>query len=274
MRAPSANVAALVLVLASGARAAPKQPAAVAYDSPAAALRALLARERPRVVAFGEYHEIKGAPKVASALRHFQDELFAEVKPAASDLLVETWVTEGRCGSEEKQVVAKVEETTKRPEATESEIVGLLRHAKEAGLRPHILTLTCAEYASLQPEGAIDYQRLLSLVGDKLRQRIFQLLADKKTRTVLVYGGALHNDLYPEPLLAAYTFGAAVKKRSRDRYLEVDLYVPEYIEKDERLVAQPFWQAYQALGRTDRTVVVRRGAGSFIVIFPRGAAVP
>jgi len=262
--------AALALSTVAGA-----EPEVTSYDSPAAAVRALVAATKPRVVAFGELHELKSATVARSSLRAFTEELVDELARAgAGDLIVETWVTAGDCGKSETTAVAAVEKTTDRPASTESELVTLLKRAKGAGLAPQILQLSCAEYASLQPDGKLDAVRLLQLVNDKLRERIVALLGKRPpARPIVVYGGALHNDLYPIAALAPYTFGRDVARRTRDRYLEIDLYVPELATNDARESATRPVQAYvEAAAKADaagRTIVVRRGRGSYVVFLPR-----
>src|SRR5947209_18448964 len=136
-----------ILFAAAAAQAKPKYELRN-FASPAAALASLLGAH-PRVIAFGEYHEIKGAAPAKSAIAHFQEELLEPLAQGGSDLIVETWVTEGNCGKQEKEGVAEVAETTQRPETTESEVVTLMKRAKAAHVQPHILTLTCAAYRAL-----------------------------------------------------------------------------------------------------------------------------
>src|SRR5207237_1955598 len=82
------------------------------------------------------------------------------------------------------------------------------------------------------------------------------------------YGGAMHNDVFPRKELRDYSYAKPVQKRTKGRYLEVDLYVPEYIEKDEELTGEP-WYPLVANQQPGRTALVRRAANSFIVVFPR-----
>jgi hypothetical protein len=88
-------------------------------------------------------------------------------------------------------------------------------------------------------------------------------------RLILVYGGGLHNDLLPRTELAAYTFGPQVRDEQAGRYLEVDLYVPEYIERDPNMNKEPWFQLYKKRVRPGQTVVIRRMQGSYIIVFPR-----
>jgi hypothetical protein len=261
-------VGALVVVMSLPANADEKLHF---YKSPSQIVAELLTR-KPRVVAFGEYHQIEGGAAVPSAVKRFGDEMLASVAPAASDLVLETWVTEGKCGAVETSAVAKVDETIQRPETTEDELVTLLKRTKAAGVQPHILTLSCKEYAQIQPkDGEIDYVKLLGVVTLHLQVGIEMALADApKNKAVIVYGGALHNDVFPQKELAQFSFAKSVGKRVKGRYLEVDLYVPEYIAGDKKIIAEPWyprWKAAQA-AHPGETALWARSPSSYIVIFP------
>lgn len=258
-------------------------PELAGYDAPAAALAAILKRAEadagsaPHVVAFGEYHELKGSSGVKSALKRFAEQLLAVMQPLTSDLVVETWVTAGGCGKQEKSVVKDVQKTTQRPVTTENELVTLIKQAKAAGVQPHILELACDEYQGLlDKEGSVDYEKMLKLLSDLLAKKIAQVKLRRAAagvqKIVAVYGGALHNDLYPSVDFRPYTFGPSTALAFPGQYLEVDLYVPEFIDKDQALAKEPWFakyaQARRAKAARGQTWVVRRGKGSFILLFP------
>ena len=117
----------------------------------------------------------------------------------------------------------EVARTTERPVETESEIMRLLRRAKELGVAPHVLDIGCDEYKVLAGGGAggsVDYDKLLTITNQHLERAIGQglLLPRAPGRPlVVVYGGALHNDLFPDPTLAKYTFGAPRPRRHARR---------------------------------------------------------
>lgn len=258
----------LVLLLAGVAHAEP--PKLTSFDTPAAALESLLGR-KPRVIAFGEFHEIKGAAKVPSSVFRFREQLLASLKASSSDLIVETWVTDGKCGKTEETAVAKVEESTKRPETTEDEIVTLMKAAKAGGVQPHVLTVTCKQYADIGGNGGeIDYVKLLDTVTTVLRTKIHEVLELRAggDKTILVYGGAIHNDVYPKKELKDFSFARDIEKATKNRYLEVDLYVPEYIESDKELTAEAWYAPYRGLPSSKATLI-KRGPNSFIIVFPR-----
>jgi hypothetical protein len=250
-------------------------PRAVKVASPRAAIATLLP-DAGGVIAFGELHQTRTTAKVRSSLARFTDEILPAVAPYASHLIVETWITRGTCGEEEKHVTEEVARTTERPVETESEIMKLLRRAKELGVAPHVLDVGCDEYKVLAGAGgAVDYDKLLTITNQHLQRAIGQglLFARASGRPlVIVYGGALHNDLFPDPALAKYTFGRAVHAATRGAYREVDLYVPEMVDTTPALKAEPWYRAWQRAGGGASDVVIARSARSTIVIFRRGRA--
>jgi hypothetical protein len=275
-----AGVGVAALLLARPAPAPPPvvAPAPVVASSAAAALSAWLG-DAAGVVAFGEVHQDAATTSTRSSLARFADDILPALAPRASHLIVETWMTTGECGKVETKVTEDIARTTERPKETESEIVRLLRHAKEAGVAPHVLAVTCEEYASLTGGGkgkrkgkGVDYDRLLKLTEKHLETAIRQALLLPRTPErplVLVYGGALHNDLYPARGLEAYAFGPAIFALEHGDYREVDLYVPEFLERLEAMRAEAWFGAWKAFGRERETVVIPRSDRSTIVVFPR-----
>jgi len=265
-----------LLVLLLAAKPAPQVPELRAHPIPSVseALATLLARG-PRVVAFGEIHQTTASLRVPSSLKHFTEELLAVVAPRASDLVVETWVTEGKCGKTEKAVLAEVKKTTERPVQTEDEVVTLIKRAKAAGVKPHILSVSCKEYENIyQGKGGVDYDALLRMTSEKLEAGVREVLGKPgrdDQRAVVVYGGALHNDLVPAEGLSTYTFGESVSKTVGGKYLEVDLYVPEYVEKQKSLQAEPWYRAYKKAARPGQAVMIERRLDSYVFVFPRAA---
>lgn len=248
------------------------------YDSPAEATEALLQKE-PRVMAFGEYHQVKGGPKVPSSLQRFTEQMLGVLQTRSSDLVVETWIPEGNCGKKEEAVVTHVEKTTQRPAVTEDEIVTLVRRAKEAGVKPHALHMSCADYQAVYTPNGVDYEKMLTLLTTQLRGKVEGILKQRGEGkgVIMVYGGALHNDLYPREELKAYTFGPSLRERLGEGYMEIDVYVPEYIQSNAAVRKEPWYPTYQQAVKKQKpgkTVLLTRGPGSYILVFPRAAASP
>jgi hypothetical protein len=258
----------LCVGLCASARAA--EPEIAFFDTPAEAMKELLRRQpSARVFAFGEVHEVSGAPHATPAIRRFSDEMLATL-PAPSELIVETWVEKDTCGKIEHEVRQQVEVMTKRPESTETDIMRLLRLGKARGLRPHILSLSCETYRSLQgKDGQLDAVALLGVVTTELQKQIVGLLG--QADPIVVYGGALHNDRAPRKELAQFSFARAVDQAAHGRYLEIDLYVPEYIEADQAITATGWYQRYASTRKAhpSATALVRAAKGSYVFLFPR-----
>lgn len=283
MTFPAALAGAVALAAAAAARPAPVAgpPAAERFATPAAAVVAAMDRTRfaGGVVAFGELHQTLATAGIPSALRRFTTEIWPSIAGRFSQLVVETWMTTGRCGEAEKAVTADVQRTTERPAQTETEIETLLRVAHQGGVQPRILAIACADYQAMRDGAGVDYDRTLRVTARALETAILRGLvaaaaAARATgpRLVGVYGGALHNDLHPEPELAAYSFVPPVLKATLGHYVEIDLVVPEYAEGSEAVRAQPWWRAYRSARRPGATILVRRAPRSFVVVFPAGAS--
>jgi len=265
------------------ARAGPKAPRIVlrAFDDPGQALSTLLAEARPRVLGVGEIHQSRAQAGVPSAIKRFGQTMIGALQNKATDLIVETWISEGGCGETEKQVVEQVEQTTERPAATENEIVTLLKRAQGLGIRPHILHASCADYEIISGKGGeVDYERLLELTTDKLRDKSLAVLAgpgapeQERPGLLVVYGGAVHNDAAPEPGLDVFAYAPRVRARVGGRYAELDLWVPEYVAGDPEITGSAAY--HKALTRIDqgKTLLLTLGVGRYVIVFPKSASRP
>ncbi len=239
------------------------------FPTAAAALARVLA-SNPRVLGVGEVHAKTDGPAGPTTLARFTNELFPVLAPHTTDLVLETWRLDGTCGPQEERVATKVAEDTKRPEATKSELVLLVEAAVKANVRPHDLAISCDEYATLLgPDGEIAYDALLRLLTVKLGA-FAQQGFDTKDATVVLYGGAVHNDVAPGEGLAAYSYGAAAA--ARGAYVELDLYDPALVRESPALVEDAWAPLLQATG-PDHVLLYQRRPDSFVLLLPE-AGVP
>ncbi|MBI5480991.1 MAG: hypothetical protein HY906_19185, partial [Deltaproteobacteria bacterium] len=233
------------------------------------------------ILGVGEYHERTGAPKVDSAVKRFTRQLLEPLATEASDLIVETWVTEGKCGAIEKQVVKDVKQTTERPAETENEVETLLRRARARRLLTHVLTLTCKEYAEVFGGKEVDYAKMLDLITRQLQAKAVEVWAMRQRlraeapadagnerRLIVLYGGALHNDLHPRAGYEDWSYAAALQRLAAGRFAEVDLFVPEYIRGDGDLRKAAWYPLFLRQAGPDRALLIERGPGSYIIVFP------
>jgi len=268
---------------ARGEETTPPATTTTLYPSLAAALAATVPAGTA-VVAFGELHQRTATAHTRSTLGVFT----REVLPALSSarfLVLETWVSTGQCGAEERAAVQEVEKTTERPKHVENELVTLIERARQLGVSPQVLSIDCAAYQQMRGGAGLDVEKTLQVTTDALEKKLMAVLdaghAEPGRKLVVVYGGALHNDLYPSPDLARYSFGPAVYRRVEGAYVEIDLFLPPLIEASRRLlVTEPWFRAYRdVLRRAGRkpfapgTVLrVARGPSSSVLIPLAGAS--
>ncbi len=230
--------------------------------------------KRPALLAVGEYHEVEGAPKVKSAVKRFTLELLPALKGRAGALVLETWITTGKCGEVEKQATKAVQETTKRPASTEDELTTLLEKSYDYGLTNHILLITCDEYRSmLGDDGELDGEKSLTLVRRKVEEKALEARekgeGGSREKAIVLYGGALHNDLMPAEGFEGVTFGPSLMRETDGGYLELDLLVPEYVENDDDLKKEPWFAEALKLAGKGKTVLVSTGPDSRVLMFAR-----
>jgi len=216
----------------------------------------------PRVYAIGEYHETRNAIAAASPLARFTKEIITLLEPHAQHLLVEAWL-DASCWSNTDE---KLKNATQRSPETSMEVMRLVKRSTKTGLIPHTLPMTCIEYDSIvDASGHIDFLLLLQLVTVKLEETTRALLAE--SRGVIVYGGALHNDLYPKWPLEELSYARTLARQLDGKVLEIDLVVPEVVANMNMIRTEPW---FPLLGRASpgRVIVWQRGPASYVVILP------
>ncbi|MBL92054.1 MAG: hypothetical protein CMH56_09640 [Myxococcales bacterium] len=254
------------------------------FTSAAAAVQAAIHTNKPRIVGFGEFHQSKKDTETRSAIARFSEEILPVIAPNSSDLIVETWQPLG-CGKTEERVVAEVKEVTERPKQTESEVVRLIKKSKKLDVQPHILKVTCNDYEQLfqNDAGTMDLYEMLVLVGRLLKEKAVEAFhyrnqAKQKlnpTHTVpdemvLVYGGAIHNDSHPDEGWDEVAFGPHLFKTTQGEYLEIDLYVPEFIEANPLIKEEPWYPLFQKHASQDKVILIQRNKDAYTLILKRG----
>ncbi len=242
--------------------------------STAQAAFAQVLHAQPALLALGEYHARTDRPRVVSTIKRFMTELLPSLQGRGTSFIAETWMTRGSCGVVEKKAVAQVEKTTKRPKETEDELTSLLYRTSDLGMTNHILLVECDDYRSMLDEkGELDPLKTLEMV----RRKVEEKAQDAKEageggtpdRVLVLYGGALHNDLYPLADYRPYSFGPALSELAQGAYVELDLIVPELAEDDGDLKATSWWRPAVELARKRRQVVlVEPAPRSFALVWP------
>lgn len=235
------------------------------------AVQTLLA-DHPRVLGIGEIHERSDRPGGVPTLSRFSGELLPALATQTSDLVIETWMVDPACKTGQQRS-AQVETAMRRPASTKTQISSLFGVTKANSITAHVMRLTCADLDAVATDAGVDAEKMLTLVTRELdrvtRSAVRYRDEHQETRPlVLVYGGALHNDLYPYKSTRQWSYALAVDDATGGRYVELDLYAPEQVEGDPLYEAES-WYPIVAETRADRVLLVERAPHSYLVLLPR-----
>jgi hypothetical protein len=217
----------------------------------------------PRVYAIGEYHQTRDAIAATSPLARFTQEIIGMLEPHAQHLVIESWL-DANCWSDKRDPVAAV---LNRPDGVKMDVMRLVSTTKRLHMQAHTLPMTCIEYDSVVDfSGHVNFLLLLEMITDKLADTTRKLLGDGRS-SVIVYGGALHNDLYPRWPLESLSYARSLSDAMGGHVLELDLVVPEVVAPMEMIRTEPW---FPLLGRAapSRVLVWQRGPGSYVLILP------
>jgi hypothetical protein len=243
------------------------------FDSPEEAFLEVL-KNQPRVIGIGETHAQKGSEGLPSTTRRFTEKLLPALAGQASDLVLELWVTDGSCGKKTEQKVAtqQKEVTEKQANTNQNEFVTLGEKAVSLGIKPHVLRPGCDDYERIVKAGPDGVVLMLSMITRLTSQKVKDLLKRNESagspKTVVAYGGAMHNDLSPKAGREEWSYGPEMAALMPGKYVEVDLIVPQYIQDN------PSWQALEWLPHfnkdkhPDKTTLYQPKPNSYVIIFP------
>ncbi|MFS8067253.1 MAG: hypothetical protein ACMG6S_12855 [Byssovorax sp.] len=243
------------------------------FDTPADAFRAIL-ESKPLVIAIGEAHAQKGTEGIPSSAKRFTGELLPLLEGRASDLLVELMAPPAGCKKITEEVKTKQKVVTeKQTESAQSEYVIMGNEARKRGMVPDLLRPSCADLDAIDKAGAEAIGASLATIARLTKTKIGELL-DRNAkagaeRIVATYGGAMHNDLTPPPERAAWSFGPDLSARAAGRYVEIDLFVPEFIQDTESWKKLPWYPHFDRDRHPEKTTLFNPRPGSYVLIFPR-----
>jgi hypothetical protein len=236
------------------------------------ALRAIIPADA-RALGFGELHARTDRAQVRTALAHFTTEGLPALANRVSDLVVETWMVDPRCGHAAEEATAKLAITMRRPPEIKSQIAELGDAARAAGIQPHAMTLTCDDYTHIAPpDKDVDIEAMLTLTTRQLsrvaREAITHRDAEPKHRPIVaIYGGMLHAARFPEAGVEDWSYAKQLDVATGGHFVEIDLIVPELALSDPSTARQPWFSVVQRAD--DRVHVVAHGERAFALILPR-----
>ena len=241
------------------------------YDTPEAAFAAVL-REAPLVLAVGEAHAQKDTT-VASSTRRFTELFLPLLKGRASDLLVELMLPPAGCKKQEDAVRTEQKQVTQQQAATnQNEYVTLGDTARKLGVIPDALRPSCSDLDLIASAGDESIFEMLAAVERLTAAQTKALLAKSASRSdarmVVTYGGAMHNDVAPREGRARFSYASDLTAATSGRYVELDLFVPEFVSDTETWRSFEWYAHYDRQTMGAKTALFRPRSGSYVLLFP------
>jgi hypothetical protein len=243
------------------------------FGSSTEAFRAVLG-ERPRVLGVGETHALRGTEAVEPATRRFTRDFLPLLSGRASDLVIELLIPNANCRTETKAAAKSQKVVTEHQAPTDqNDYVALGSAAKALGIRPHALDPNCDDLARIArggAEGVVTSLDVITRLATELATRLIDAGdAAHDARLVVLYGGALHNDVVPRPGREAWSYGPALTAKTSGRYVELDLIVPEFIGDSPAWRSFPWVQVFDPMAHRAETSLLSPVPHSFVLVFPR-----
>lgn len=245
------------------------------FDTPEDALAAVL-ESKPLVLGIGEAHAQKGMEGIDSAAKRFTERFLPAMKDRASDLVVELMLPPKGCKPAEQKVRTQQKEVTKQQaETNQSEYVTMGDAARKLGVIPDALRPSCddLERTAKAGDGAIAtmLENIARLAGTKAKELLARNQKLGAGKMVILYGGALHNDVTPKAGRESWSFGPELMKATGEKYVELDVFVPESILDTDSWKAMPWYAHYDRAAHGGATALFKTGPSSWALIFPKTA---
>jgi hypothetical protein len=231
------------------------------------------------VLGVGEAHAQKADASAPSTTKRFTTELLPALRDRASDLVVELLIPPKGCQKPEAEHKVRTEQkqvTAPQADTNQADYLALGEAARAIGVVPDGLRPSCADLEDVAKAGDDTIPRMLGLIarlaaaaGKKLYERDVAVSPDKM---VVLYGGAMHNDLAPKPGREPYSFGPALAGVTGDRYVELDVFAPEAIGDSETWRGFAWYPHYDRAAHGAKAALFRVGPRSFVLVFPRSGA--
>jgi hypothetical protein len=243
------------------------------FDSPEEAFAEVL-KGRPRIIGIGETHAQKGSEGVASTTKRFTELFLPLMAGQTSDLVLELWVADGRCGKQTEQKVAtqQKEVTEKQADTNQNEFVTLGNKAVSLGIKPHVLRPGCEDYDRIVKAGPDGVPLMLTMITRLTSQKVRELLQRNESagsgKMVIAYGGAMHNDLVPKQGREEWSYGPEFSALGPGKYVEIDLIVPQFIQNNPSWQGLAWFPHFDKDKHPDKVTLYQPSPGSYVLIFP------
>ncbi len=204
-------------------------------------------------------------------MQRFAEDLLPALAPRSSFLLVELLSPPTGCEQARAAVQKESDAVTQGQAATnQNEYVALGHTARRLGLTPEILRPGCEEMKAIETSESpiVTMMETIARLTEEEAKKLIDKAAPEKP-WVLLYGGALHNDQNPRSGLRAWSYGPALSQVTDDKYVEIDLVVPELMKTTESWRKFPWYQAAAELPQGHGPVLIETSDRSFALVLPR-----
>jgi hypothetical protein len=243
------------------------------FDAPRDAFARVL-EGSPRILGVGEAHALSGTERIESATRRFTRDLLPLLAGHASDIVVELLLPNAKCVRETSKARQEQKVVTEHQARTDqNDYVALANQARALGIRPHALEPTCedlARIAGARPDAVTASLDVVTRLARETLSRLYSsAMHENGTRTIVAYGGAIHNDVTPRPGREQWSFGPALQTLTGGHYVELDLIVPEFVADSPAWKSLPWISAFDPNAHPESTTLFSPAPDSFVLVFPR-----
>ena len=242
------------------------------FDTATEAL-AFILKTDPLVLGVGEAHALKGSEGIESTTSRFTNQLLPVLADRASDIVLELMEPDPSCLKATEEVRKEQRQVTKeQATGNQNEFVTLGTRSKEAGVTPHILYPDCVQYERILQAGDdsifVMLETIATLTEEKAKAILLRNRKRGAERLVVLYGGAVHNDLAPREGRGAWSYGPAMAAHTDGRYVELDLIVREYIKDTDVWRSLPWYLHFDKQAHPGQVVLFQPTPGAYVMIFP------
>jgi hypothetical protein len=178
------------------------------------------------------------------------------------------------CAAKTEEVRTKQREVTQHQAASDqNEYVTMGNEARKRGVVPDLLRPTCGDLDAIDKAGPDAIAASLSTIARLTTAKVSELVARNEKagaeKVVVTYGGAMHNDREPPKERAAWSYGPELSARVKGRYVEIDIFVPEFVQDTESWKKLEWYPYFDRDRHPEKTTLFKPRPGAYVMIFPR-----
>lgn len=237
------------------------------------AINYLLRETQPTVLAVGEIHAQKNTNLKASPTQRFAS-LLPVFCGKSQHIVIELWTSRNDCGDKRVERVREAQKpvTTAQAPTNQNEFLELGHAAKASGIQPHALVPSCEDFQSILAAKEQDIARMLELTATRSAELAEGLLkrphSDERIPRIILYGGAMHNDVSPAEGRESFSYGPRLKASTGNRLTELDLVLREQVKDSEAYRRLAWYPHFRSEGLDRQYTLYRLGPRSFTLIYP------